>query len=546
MTDSNYDVIIIGSGMGGLFCGTLLAKCGLKILILEKQVIPGGYLTTFTRKGYHFDASLHMINGCNEGKSTYEMLIEAGVKVSFYKPSDKIPEIALNEVRLIPVKETCRLINEDEGLDFIIPTDWEEYKSKLIKVFPHEKKNLEGFFKDIEEVQDLFINFSRSGKLGREEEISERPELSERFLKGINATAQDFIDDHGITDTKLLKILSVLCGFLGVMPDRLSQLMYIAGVYSYNFGGAHQVIGGSGALVSALAECYKNYGGEIKYKSLVDEILIDEESKTATGIKLLDGTEYTSKYVISNADATHTFNDLIKVSEEFKKSNRKFRKMVERLNSRVTSPSAVICYFGLNRDLREAGITDYEIFHTKGFPTEDELKIYMKNLDFDKFPGFAMTFYSNVDPTCCPSGKSILACIYYSDIEPFRKVLDVDGKRGKKYKELKEKIALGAIRRASKFLHIPDLEEGIEVMEVATPITLERYTNNKDGAFIGWSSTPEQTTLHQIPQRMPIKNLFLASAWAMPGGGVSAVMMGGEEAARRILKIEEIDFKLEK
>ncbi|MHA1798114.1 MAG: phytoene desaturase family protein [Candidatus Helarchaeota archaeon] len=164
------------------------------------------------------------------------------------------------------------------------------------------------------------------------------------------------------------------------------------------------------------------------------------------------------------------------------------------------------------------------------------MKKYIKRGEFDKVPNLPLTIYSNVDPTCCPEGKSVISSIYLADIEPFNELLDPNGNRGERYFEFKQNFANNVIKKASEYLKIPDLEKHVDVVEVATPVTLKRYTNNHSGALIGWEVTPEQQIINQVPQKTPIKNLYLASAWAMPGGGVSAVIHGGKEVAEKILQ----------
>jgi phytoene dehydrogenase-like protein len=79
-------------------------------------------------------------------------------------------------------------------------------------------------------------------------------------------------------------------------------------------------------------------------------------------------------------------------------------------------------------------------------------------------------------------------------------------------------------------LGIDDLERHIEVLELATPITLERYTANRAGAYVGWKYSPDQAQDY-FPQQSPVENLFLCGHWVAPGGGVSNVMVGGNNAA---------------
>ena len=85
---------------------------------------------------------------------------------------------------------------------------------------------------------------------------------------------------------------------------------------------------------------------------------------------------------------------------------------------------------------------------------------------------------------------------------------------------------------------MPGLLDNIEVVEVATPLTLERFTLNQRGTFFGWHNTPDQSVLKRLDQVTPIENLLLAGAWTRPGGGQSAVMFSGRKAAKMILETE--------
>ena len=83
---------------------------------------------------------------------------------------------------------------------------------------------------------------------------------------------------------------------------------------------------------------------------------------------------------------------------------------------------------------------------------------------------------------------------------------------------------------------IPGLRGAIEEIEIASPLTNERYTSNYKGSIIGWAPTREQSMLKRMKQKGPIHNLYLAGAWTFPCGGQSACLMSGNLAAREILK----------
>jgi prolycopene isomerase len=208
---------------------------------------------------------------------------------------------------------------------------------------------------------------------------------------------------------------------------------------------------------------------------------------------------------------------------------------VKLVTERVPCCSAVIIYAGLDFDLRERGITDYEVHATWGEETTSTiLNEIARTGDYSLLPHGSATVYSNVDPTCCPPGKSVVATICFADPEVFKRVLVGRGVRGMAYKALKKRITSQLLEKMGRTLGVPDLENHVEVVELATPVTLERYTKNRAGSFVGWKSTPDQGAFDAIPQESPVPNLFLCGHWIFPAGGVSPVINGGNNAAQLV------------
>jgi prolycopene isomerase len=144
---------------------------------------------------------------------------------------------------------------------------------------------------------------------------------------------------------------------------------------------------------------------------------------------------------------------------------------------------------------------------------------------------FGMVNYTMKDPTNAPKGKnaiSVMSMLPYNYMDNWQIAKGYDA-----YKALKEKVAKIYIKRAEKYL--PNLTKYIEVMEIGTPRTMERYTLCPKGSIFGWEYNKDQSMLKRLPQKTPIKNLFLAGAWTFPGGGQSAVLISGNMAADIIL-----------
>ncbi|MFX1385099.1 MAG: phytoene desaturase family protein [Promethearchaeota archaeon] len=212
----------------------------------------------------------------------------------------------------------------------------------------------------------------------------------------------------------------------------------------------------------------------------------------------------------------------------------------EKIKKRLPSYSAVNLYLGLNCDLKQHNINDYGIWVPNFRNNSPEnLNKSLETADYSNFPIGSILIYSNIDPTCCPPNKSIISVYSIAILEPFEKALDAQGKKGNNYQALKTKIANQLINQISIILKFPELKSHIEVMELATPITFRRYSYNRGGALMGWELTPEQLLLNQLPQKTPIKNLFLCGQWTNLGGGISNVMKSGDLVAQMVKKYLE-------
>ena len=195
-----------------------------------------------------------------------------------------------------------------------------------------------------------------------------------------------------------------------------------------------------------------------------------------------------------------------------------------------TGISAVILFAGLDIDVRRYGITGGEISRNwAAAETPSPFGEIAREGDFSKLPSAMATIYSNIDPSCCPEGKSVVATMVLAEPERFERALGPGRQRGRAYKELKKDLTAQLLEKMARALGIPDLEGHVEVLELSTPITIERYTENRGGSYVGWKYSSDQANAH-FSQKSPVANLFLCGHWVAPGGGVSNVMTGGNNA----------------
>jgi len=480
-----YDVIIIGAGIGGLTCGCYLAKAGLKVLIVEQHHKVGGYCTSFKRKGFTFDATTHYIGSFREhgplGKIYNELELDTKIEIIRFNPSNVVifPEHKIH-----------------------IWTDINQTISELQESFKHEAENIENFFKFVwnSEFASLYIR------------------LKDKSFK-------DLLDEY-FKDSQLKSILGIFLGNIGLPPSRASALAGAVLYREFVLDGGYYPKGGMQAFSDAFVEKFKEWGGEIIFKKKVEKIII--ENQQVRGIVIDKDNCIFSKIVVSNSDATNTFFHLVGKEHLPAKFKRK-------INNLEISSSAFIVYLGLNKNYSKIlknrcswwcclddGINVEKVFSD----LDRKDKPYGEDIIF-------CTFSSSHDSSLAPPDNEVIILIIPA------KMTDSNF-----WQKNRHDLADELIKKAENF--IPDLSNSIVLKETATPLTLYRYTSNREGASYGWASTSHQIDRNIMPTATIIKGLYLAGHWATQGtgpGGISSVAYCGENVAKLIIKSLEFTRK---
>ncbi|MFX0090931.1 MAG: phytoene desaturase family protein, partial [Candidatus Hodarchaeota archaeon] len=510
---TDYDVVVIGAGLAGLTTATKLQKLGAKVLLLEQHFIVGGYASNFKRKGYEFDASIHFFPGAgkNGGMGKILKLIDVETKVEF-----------------IPLESRYRSVFPNHTLEW--SNDLDVLISTLQQFFPHEKENIVSYFSDMRELYKG-IQFITSARYLGEMSFFK---MVTGFLRNIKAILKigkymdkpyyEFLQER-IKDPQLKGLLAQAWGYIGTPPRELSLLFFVNATYSFFEEGGYYVKGGSQNLSNAIAAAFQEHGGELRTSHDVTEILI--KHGTATGVTVFDKnkkTAYTitSQVIISCCDNWHTFKDLV----GFDKLPSSF---IEKLQSLKPAMSVFAVYLGVDMELPEQFKDAYDVLVFNSYDV-DEL---YKGVQAKNFGMYIIAIYSNVCPEFSPlSGQKHVICLLANmennpeNLEEVWKVADpYDTNRSEEYNQIKQDLALQLIEEAEK--HIPGLKKSIEVIEIGTPVTFQRYTRNYGGSYLGWSNIVEQSILKRQGNITPIKNLFTTSQWTFPGGGVAACIIGG-------------------
>ncbi|MBW1801346.1 MAG: NAD(P)/FAD-dependent oxidoreductase [Deltaproteobacteria bacterium] len=463
-----YDVVIVGAGMGGLACALALARKGRRVKVLEQHSVPGGYCTAFERKGFVFDAAVHFVMECGEGGALRGLVEELGLG---------------KEIAFSRIDPSIRIFLPD-GEDVALPSSAHDFVTILIRKFPDEEKGIRALFKVMETLYEDSKKF---------------PDVSSSILEYGEMVFQELLDRH--LKSKVLKSI-VAAPQIYLPPATTTSALYMSGlIMSILDVGLYYPRGGTQGMANRFADNIRTFGGDVEVRSMVDKIIV--EGGRAVGVETRDGRRIKANYVVSNADALQTFFGLI--GEEL--LDPETVRNLKGLDIRV---SAFLVYLGVDLDLQSLEIANHEMILIESYDREKEYESILRG----KVSSLSITIPTLTDPEMAPENKH---CVSLFSIAPYHL-------KGKDWKSEKKRIAEDLIRKAEAV--IPDLSKHIVVRESATPLTLERFTLNHQGSMAGWDPSPGTMFNRPMP-KTPIENLYLTGHWTLPGVGVSGVISSG-------------------
>ncbi len=475
-----YNIIIIGAGLGGLTAGAKLAKEGKKVLLLEQHDRPGGCATTFNRRDYTLEVGLHEMDGLHPRDMKTKIFNDLGL---------------FEMVTFLPVPEFYRFFNERN--DIVIPLDPNEAIKILLKYFPGEERGIKKYFDQVLNARK--ITAASGGEKDR--------------------SIGEFLDEIINDDDLKLALLGNL-GYFHDDPYTLSYTYYLNAQGSYYGGRANYVRGGSQKLSDALSQIIMNNGGDVRLKHEVTGILYEKDKPAGVKYKECRGD---GKIYSANADEIIVNSSLPLLAEELLPS-AKGKELGKAIKDIPVGASLLTVYYGFKPDLKSVGNKYYSTFiFDKSVKRQADI-ISNNHSDFDT-RSFTFVDYSQVDSDLAPKGKSVGAacCIDYPE--------DWEDLSREEY-NLKKKKASELITARLDAL-IPGFKDAVDYIEVATSTTVKHYTRNKGGAVYGFAQNPGKSNdyLSVLPN-----NLHVASAWGKFGGGFSGAILSGYMTALDILR----------
>ena len=489
------DVIVIGSGIGGLTAAALLQDRGISTLVFEKNRYPGGSCSSFQREGYSFDAGASVFYGFGENRQSGTLNLHTRI---FRKLGLEVPTLR------DPVQIHYHLPN---GFSLPAHYDRDAFLEALSARFPHERAGIEKFYSELEDVHDILSSLP-AGSLEDPFHLASVGvtfpakiiQLAVKTFRSMGKTARRYIRDE-----ELLKFIDIEA-YSWAVQDAVSTPLVNAGIClaDRHHGGINYPVGGSGAIPKALCQGIEKSGGQIRFQSEVTSIIV--ENGEARGVRLADGSECFAKAVISNATIWDTFNHLI-TDARYKVDENRF----------LRAPSWFQLYLGVDASVIP---DDFYVHH-----------ILVDRWENYNQPGGTIYFSAPtlLDPSLAPPGKHIVHAFVTADVDEWEQY---DRKNGA-YQNVKEAFAAKVISRTESIL--PGLANAIEVKVLATPMTHQRYLNRFKGSY-GPLLKPGQNILQKPQNTTRIKNLFAAGDSTFPGQGVIAVTYSGVSCASYIAR----------
>lgn len=490
-----YDAIVIGSGMGGLTAAALLARKGFDTLLFEKEKQVGGYVVSFKRGGFTFDATGAFVGGSQEGGEFYHLLKEVG---------------AQEEIEFIPIQH---IRNIYPGFEVHLHQGgFPSYLETLLDLFPEEERGLKAYLSLVKKIAEEVKSYS---------EMTWAKRIFFPFyfrnLIRFQRTNHGTILDRFFKGQEIKNALHTLPAT--EPPSRLSFLFVATLISKVLMEGVSYPKGGMGKMAGAIAKAFLHAGGELHLQNEVDQILI--KNGRVEGVVTKDGKIFQSPLIISNINP----NLLVKM---FPPEIQPI--LLRRTKGFEYSLSCFILYIATDLDLRGMGFP-YFTYLRFLHDLEEEHRI-LRSGNVPKNPTLIVSIPTLLDPLLAPPGQHLIKALV---TVPYSYQGDWGEDDPEKYQKIKEEFSQEIIELLELKL-IPHLRKHILFCEAATPLTLERYTGNERGAMYGLASIPQQMGPSRPPHRTPIPGLFQVGHYTRPSHGIVGASLSGLFAVRSILK----------
>jgi len=486
------NIIIIGAGIGGLSAAIRLQADGHKVTILEKEALVGGRAHRINQAGYKFDTGP-------------TILMMTDVLYDTFAYANKNLDDYIDLVQLEPNYKTWF----PDGETIEVSSNLPRFAKELARIDPKAPEQFLRFFADVAKIY----------RLARGQFIDKNFDSLRDFidvkagwqlLRGRGLYKLYNFVSHYFTNWRLRQLFSFQSMYLGVTPYE-APAIYSVVSYMETGLGIWYPKGGMHALPKAFAKLCKELGVNIRLKAAVESIVI--EGKRTTGVRLANGEYLSADIVVSNADLTYTYKNLV-ASEHRKRLPDK------KIDALKQASSALLFYWGVDHPL--VGMLHHNVYFSEDFKHNLEEIFHAKKLPDD--PAFYLYIPTKTDPQLAPAGKHVL----YVLVPVPNLSAEVDWTAATK--QIKARV----LERIKTIMHV-DVAPHIETEAVFTPEDFLTKFNLTDGSAFGLSHFFFQSGYfrpHNVSR--DVGGLYFVGASTYPGSGIPMVTLSGKLVAERI------------
>ncbi|HRO47624.1 NAD(P)/FAD-dependent oxidoreductase [Agriterribacter sp.] len=499
---NRFDIVIIGSGIGGLVCGGILSREGYRVCVLEKNKQIGGSLQTFSREKEIFDSGVHYIGGLDKGQNLYQIFKYLGV---------------MDKLKLQRMDEDAfdKIIISNDQKAYRQAQGYENFIKRLADDFPGEETAIRNYCDKIKETCDKFplYNLRTNGLYEEKADVLT-------------------LDTHSVITslTRNTKLQAVLVGnnalYVG-RPDETPFYIHALIINSY-IESSWKCINGGSQIGKILAGNIRGNGGEIIRNCEVIKIVT--EAGKAVYAEAANGARYYADQFISNIHPAKTME--ITNAEVIKNIYRKrIRNLPHTISSfliHIVLKKGSFKYFRHNYYYHKAG----EIWNLADY-TEDNWPL-----------GYALFFPPSAKTGTYADAMTIFTYMRYDEVAPWQhtfNTVSAENDRGTTYnafKKYKAEILLDCVEE--KF---PGLRNCIQSYTTSTPLSYRDYIGNYDGSLYGIAKDYKDPLKTFISPRTKVRNLFLTgqniNIHGVLGSSISALLtcvslLGNENVVEKI------------
>ena len=494
-------IIIIGAGFAGLAAGIYAQMNGYQSEIFEMHSLPGGLCTAWKRAGYTVDGCIHWLIGSSPQSFLHRYWQEVGL---------------IKDRTFIDLDEYVRYEGHN-GRTFILYSDVDRLEKHMLEFSPEDA-----------DATREFISGIRMGLTWLDEPLETEP-LQRRLKKKLQVSwitltrqqeVQKWMNTTAGEFSKRFKDPLIRTAISEMWFPDFAMFFMLFTLASLSNKNAGYPIGGSLPLALTLAKRYHELGGKIHFDSRVEKILVEKDQ--AVGIRLENGSEQRAARVVSAADGYATIFKML----EGKYADEKTREPYEKWPS---FPPLIYIGLGVKRTFED----EPKVVSGIKFP------LLQPTMIGDSVRGGLSVQIYNQDPTLAPAGKTSLVVMLPSSYAYWKELAQDRAA----YDEKKSQIAHTVVELLEQ--RFPGISQQVEMVDVSTPLTFERYTGNWQGCFEGWLITPQNAETDKKPmsQTLPgLHNFYMVGQWVQPGGGLPSGVMTARRLIQNLCKQDKHKF----